>query len=150
MEFNRVHLSEEVEVPSPAQKVLSFLWNIENMAHYEPSITSLQVFPRSTKAGIYSARGSFAHLPWEARFSYNLTRNGYVDRLLAGSYGIWMGSGFKVKEGSEKDCRLLHFKNYVFPAWMKPLQPALKLYLRWSLQKELWNIRKRLGDWKVA
>src|SRR5438105_3156589 len=122
---NKINVLDKIEVPHPLSKVLSYLWEIQNLAEYEPKVSSVTVSPKSSKEGTYKARGFFAGIPWRGEFSYILREDGYFSQMLSKSYGVFVQGGFEVKATDKETSEVIHYENYKFPFWMMPLSPFI-------------------------
>lgn len=134
----RLLIVERMPVPLPRRRVLSYLWDMEHLADYEPKVDAVTVSPSGSRAGAYLARGRFAGIPWRGRFSYTLTEGGFHSEMLSGP--VKVRGGFAVRALAEDSCEVTHSEEYELPIWARPLAPLLKAYLRSSLKQELANV----------
>jgi len=133
---------DRIILPTSASKVLAYLWNIENMASYEPKVDKVRVTPESKTAGVYFVSGKFAGLPWKGAFSYSIHATGFSSKMMEGPPGVSVEGGFQVREAAANRCQVTHRESYQFPWWMTPLVPMIQLYLKFALRKELLAIHR--------
>jgi len=138
----RVSVIGKVGVGLPAENVLAALWEISNLGDYEPKVDFVRVMPETEMKGRYSAAGRFAGIRWSGRFFYKLNRRGFHSEMVEGPPGVGVYGGFVVKPEGPDRCAITHYERYQFPRWLLPLTVPLRVYLSWTIRKELRNLVK--------
>ena len=138
----RIRVIGKVRIGSSREKALAVLWDLSNLARYEPKVNSVRVRPEQEQEGTYCSRGLFAGLPWEALFSYRLKKNGFHSEMMCGPPGVEVSGGFVVSPGPSEGCFITHYETYRFPPWLAPMMPLVRLYLAGAMKRELRNLAK--------
>ena len=87
-------------------------------------------------------RGHFAGLPWRREFAYFLNDDGFYSRDADRSgTDVTVQGGFIVQSTGDDECTLIHYEVYNLSPWFVPLKPLIRAYLKWSMRKELRDIR---------
>jgi hypothetical protein len=139
---NEVTVTELVEIDCPPEDALAVVWGIHNIEKTEVKVDSVQVLPQTEHTGTYRAHGSFAGVRWKNEFFYTLHDTGFhsVEAYPPPS-GIRIHGGFVVVPTGPKSCLVLHYEAYTVPGWATLLRPLISLYLRWTMKKEMRDVR---------
>ena len=140
----RISVVHTIELAVPVERVLGYLWKIDNLVKYEPKVNRLSVYPDGDSSGSYKASGYFAGLPWNGRFTYRLSKDGFHSELVEGV--IRVRGGFKTKKVDAESCTLLHWEEYELPGWSGWIAPVIRTYLSGAIRWELRNIRRGLAS----
>jgi hypothetical protein len=125
------------EMPLPRSAVLDTVWRIENIERTEVKADTVDVRPTGPRAGTYRVTGRFAGVPWRNEFAYELNEGGFHSRNanVAPSNATIEG-GFVVTPTAD-GCTVIHYEQYVLSRSVVALKPLVRLYLRWSMRREL-------------
>jgi hypothetical protein len=127
------------------EDALAAVWEIKNIEKTEVKADVVEVHKESDKTGFYDVRGHFAGIPWHNRFSYELNDKGFHSlETNPPASGPRIQGGFIVDEIGEHACKITHYEQYVLPKWAVPLKPLVQMYLRWSMRKELMDLREMI------
>lgn len=137
-------VKDRIVVPCPAEQARSFLQDIAMIEKYEPKLSRAEVHPSGETRGTYETHGYFAGLPWQGKFSYELTPAGFFSEMLEGPVqGLQVSGGFEVAALGPSLCLVTHHEKYALRAWylILPLLPAIKAYLTMAIHKELQDLK---------
>lgn len=138
-------VSRSINLNCDKEKLLSFLWNMENLEQYEPKVTKVLVAPEKNGSGTYLASGKFGLTSWRGRFSYQKNATGFTSKTIKPIVGNSISGGFVVKANeSSKKMILSHWEHYELMLSLKPLTPLVKIFLSFSINRELKNIARML------
>lgn len=137
MKIIHIGVIDKILISYPATHVLNYLWDIKNLADYEPKVD--RILLNATKNTYEVTHGHFAGIPWKGNFSYKKTDDGFISEILNRPLGIFVKGGFQVKE-KQGATEVQHFESYNFPIWALPAKPLIRMYLKWAMKKELRNI----------
>lgn len=140
--LSRFSVIGKIGVSLPAEKVLAVVWDLNNVALYEPKVDAVQIEPEAGKKGTYSVEGHFGGIPWGGVFSYDLNGRGFHSEMIQGPSGVRFNGGFVVAPERQDQSTITHYERYQFPPWLSPLVPIIRLYLVWAMRKELRNLAK--------
>jgi hypothetical protein len=137
-----VTVTELIEVPCSQEDALAAIWAIQDIYKTEVKVDTVQMIPQTDRTGTYKARGRAAFIPWHNEFFYTLHDHGFhsVEAYPPPS-GPRIHGGFSVVSTGAQDCLILHYEQYSVPHWAVPLTPLIAWYLRWSMKKELRDLR---------
>jgi hypothetical protein len=138
-----ISVTRSLQIACPVNTLLEVIWDIRNLARYEPKVISARVQPQTEKTGTYSAWGFFGIIPWKGRFSYVLTENGFSSEMLNAPFmSLKVKGGFFVAAAGDahNHSHITHCEVYQIPRWMKCFSPLLRKYIHWSMGRELNNI----------
>jgi uncharacterized membrane protein len=143
-----IKVNYSIEAECCADRALGYLWDINNMPQYEPKVDSVRVTPESNGSGTYSVRGYFAGISWAGKFDLRLNTRGFESEAIKLPLPIQVRGGFVVTPKTTKRCQISHTEEYRLPWWTLPLCPALKIYLRRAIKREMENLQQvlHLGD----
>lgn len=141
----RITAVEALELPCPPAAALPAVWDIRNVERCEVKADSVRVHPRTDRDGTYDVRGRFAGVAWKGRFQYELTPTGFHSR----DAGVpperaTVEGGFVVTPLGADHCTVIHYEQYVLARWLAPLSPLVKLYLHFTMRRELRDLRRLL------
>ena len=142
--MKNVRVTHQISVPVTEAKALGFLWDLNNLAKYEPKVTSARATAVTEKTGTYSVRGFFAGMPWTGRFDFTLNERGFTSESTKLPFGFKASGGFVVQQQSKKRCLISHHEEYELPRLLSPLAPLLKIYLEAAIRREMRNVRRQL------
>jgi len=138
----RVTVTAAIEVPCAPERALPAVWDIASIERFEVKADKVVVHPLDTRTGAYDVRGHFAGVPWHGRFEYELTDHGFHSRTAdVPRAEATVEGGFLVTPLSEAECTVIHYEQYVLPGWLILLAPPIRAYLRWSMRRELRDLR---------
>jgi hypothetical protein len=137
-----VAVTEQIEVACPQEAALAVIQDIQTIETTEVKVDTVQVIPQTEQTGTYKARGSAAGIPWRNEFAYTLHPMGFhsVEAYPPPS-GVRVKGGFAVVKTGAQSCLILHYEQYIVPRWAWALKPAISLYLRWTMKKELRDLQ---------
>lgn len=132
-----------ITIPCHKVAALQIIWDIKTIEITEVKADAVQVKPLTAKKGTYTVRGHFAGLPWQNEFTYELNDKGFHSQEVdPPASGPRISGGFIVEEVSQDKCQVIHYEHYKLLTWMMPLKPFIQLYLKWSMWKELRDMRE--------
>ena len=131
-----------IRIEAPRDAVLRVIWDIQGIEKFEVKADAVNVFPIDNRKGTYKVRGRFAGMPWRREFAYFLNEDGFYSRdaSKAGDDYTVQG-GFIVQQTGPRESTLIHYEMYLLSPWFVPLKPLITAYLKWSMRKELQDIR---------
>jgi hypothetical protein len=141
----RITTVHAAEMLCPPQAALVAIWEIKNIERTEVKADAVDVNPDDPRHGTYDVRGHFAGLPWRGQFAYELNEGGFHSR----NAGVppseaTIEGGFVVTPNAD-GCTVIHYEQYVIPTWLAPAKPAIRVYLRWSMRRELRDLERLLS-----
>ncbi|MBI3543944.1 MAG: SRPBCC family protein [Deltaproteobacteria bacterium] len=142
--MKNIRVTHQISVPVTEAKALDFLWNLNNLAKYEPKVTSAKATAATAKTGSYRVRGFFAGVPWGGRFDFTLNERGFTSESTKLPFGLKVSGGFVVQAETKKRCLISHHEEYELPRLLSPLAPFLKVYLEAAIRREMRNVRRQL------
>jgi hypothetical protein len=133
------------EVSCPREDAVAAIWNIKNIERAEVKADAVVVSSDTPTRGTYRVRGRFAGVPWRGQFAYFLHPGGFHSRNagVAPSDATIEG-GFVVTPVADR-CTVIHYEQYVLAAWLRPLRHAIRLYLRWTMGRELRDLERLIA-----
>ena len=124
------------------EDALAIIWDIKNIEKTEVKADLVIVNKETERKGTYDVRGHFAGIPWRNTFSYELNDKGFHSlEANPPASGSRISGGFIVEPVGEKACSILHYEQYTLPLWSVPLKPLIIMYLKWSMRKELLDVK---------
>lgn len=134
------------ELPCRRQDAVAAIQDIKNIEHTEVKADEVVVSPDTPTHGTYRVRGRFAGVPWRGQFAYSLNPGGFHSR----NAGVppeqaTIEGGFVVTPVAD-GCTVIHYEQYVLAAWLLPLRHAIRLYLRWSMGRELRDLERLIAS----
>ncbi|MDF1795686.1 MAG: SRPBCC family protein [Coxiellaceae bacterium] len=136
----KISIRKKQIIDRPARHVLAYIQNLANIGDYEPKLSHVTL---QTESMTYDAKGQFMGLGWQGRFAYELRPNGFHSWMIDGPLDHMQG-GFAVRALDGSHSQLMHYEEYDLPWWLFVCVPVVKLYLNFSLQKELNTIKEKL------
>jgi hypothetical protein len=132
-------------MPYGRQDAVAAIWEIKNIEVTEVKADTVVVSPETSRSGTYRVRGRFAGVPWRGKFAYALNDAGFHSRNagMPAEYATIEG-GFVVTPLAG-GCTVIHYEQYVLPRWLAPLKHVLRLYLRWSMARELRDLERLIA-----
>jgi hypothetical protein len=133
-----VAVSSSRRIPLEQERVLPAVWEIKNIERCEVKADVVEVTKETDTRGSYRVRGHFAGVPWKGRFFYELHPTGFHSTNAPHpSKGTTISGGFVVERVGDEACVVTHYEQYRLPVYFRPLRLPVRLYLRWSMRKEL-------------
>jgi hypothetical protein len=143
--MNRITVTAAIEVPSPPERALAAVWDIASIERFEVKADKVLVHPLGSRTGTYDVRGHFAGVPWHGRFEYELSDYGFHSRTAdVPRAEATVEGGFLVTPLSEGECTVIHYEQYALAPWLRPFAPVVRAYLRWSMRRELRDLRSAI------
>ena len=137
-----VAIIELCEVDCSQAAALAVIQDIRTIEQTEVKVDSVQVLPQTARTGIYKAHGSFAFVRWRNEFAYTLNEMGFHSvEAHPPPAGIRIHGGFVVVEAGPASCIILHYEQYELPRWAVPIKPVIGAYLRWTMKKEMRDLK---------
>lgn len=148
--FRQLSEVSTIAIRAPKSEIVSVVNDIRSIARFEVKADHVNVHPIDGRNGTYKVRGHFAGVPWRREFAYFLNDDGFYSRDAHPSGpDVTVQGGFIVQDTGEGACTLIHYEMYHLSPWFVPLKPLIRAYLKWSMRKELRDIRtavmERLG-----
>lgn len=136
-----------IEVACHKEDALAMIWEIKNIEKTEVKADEVQVFKQSETRGTYKVRGHFAGTPWHNEFIYELNEQGFHSfEAHPPAAGPRIKGGFVVISTGEQICTILHYEQYILPMWGIPFKPLVRVFLQWSMKKELRDLKALVLD----
>lgn len=134
-------------IPVSQHLVLPAVWEIKNIERCEVKADLVDVTKESDTRGSYKVRGRFAGLPWRGEFFYELNPKGFHStNAFHPQKGYTIEGGFVVEPVSDDRCLVIHYEQYRLPLWFWPLRAPIRLYLKWSMRKELADLHRLVSS----
>ena len=134
-------------IPVPQHRVLPAVWEIKNIERCEVKADVVDVTKESDTRGSYKVRGRFAGLPWRGEFFYELHAKGFHStNAFHPRKGHTIEGGFVVEPVSDDQCLVIHYEQYQLPAYFWPLRTPIRLYLKWSMRRELADLARLVSS----
>ncbi len=131
-----------ITIHAPKAAVLPVVHDIKSIERFEVKADHVNVEPIDGRKGTYKVRGHFAGVPWRREFAYFLNDDGFYSRDAHSSgTDVTVQGGFIVQATGDDECTLIHYEVYNLWPWLVPLKPLIRAYLKWSMRKELRDIR---------
>jgi len=130
------------EMPYPKREAVAAIWEIKNIERTEVKADAVVVSPETPDRGTYRVRGRFGGVPWRGEFVYFLNESGFHSR----NAGVppedaTIEGGFVVTPIAD-GCTVIHYEQYVLVRPLLPLKHVIRLYLRWSMARELRDLEQ--------
>ena len=134
------------EMHCAREDAVAAIRDIKNIQRTEVKADGVVVFPESSSSGTYKVRGRFAGVPWRGEFEYLLNDAGFHSR----NAGIpaeeaTIEGGFVVTPLAG-GCTVIHYEQYMLPRWLVPLKELVRLYLRWTMSRELRDLERLIAE----
>jgi hypothetical protein len=140
--FRQISVVSTIEIEAPKSDVLEVIWDIKGIEKFEVKADRVEVSPLTPRKGTYKVRGRFAGVPWRREFAYFLNEDGFYSRDAHQTREhVTVQGGFIVQELRPLRSVLIHYELYYISLWFLPLRPLITSYLKWSMSKELRDIR---------
>lgn len=134
------------EMPYPREAAVEALWRIQDIERTEVKADRVWVEPQDAMTGTYRVRGHFAGVPWENRFAYELNDGGFHSRNVGVPPERATIEGGFVVTPLAGGCTVIHYEQYVVPTKLALLTPLIRIYLRWSMRRELRDLERLIGE----
>ena len=132
-------------MPYPKEEAVAAIWEIKNIERTEVKADAVAVSPESSSKGAYRVRGRFAGVPWRGEFAYFLNDAGFHSRNAdRPADEATIEGGFVVTPLAD-GCTVIHYEQYVLARWLVPLKHIIRLYLRWSMARELRDLERLIA-----
>ena len=133
------------EMPYPKREAVAAIWEIKNIERTEVKADAVVVSPETRDRGTYRVRGRFGGVPWRGEFAYFLNESGFHSR----NAGVppedaTIEGGFVVTPIAD-GCTVIHYEQYVLARPLTPLRHLIRLYLRWSMSRELRDLERLIA-----
>ncbi|MGZ4780035.1 MAG: hypothetical protein ACXV5L_12615 [Thermoanaerobaculia bacterium] len=150
--FRDLSAVSTIRINAPKDAVLAVVWNIKGIETFEVKADHVNVLPIDERKGTYKVTGHFAGLPWRREFAYFLSDDGFYSRdaHLGPGPDITVQGGFIVQQTAEDECTLIHYEMYHLSPWFVPLKPLIAAYLKWSMRKELGDMKAAVMQTRMA
>ena len=132
-------------MPYPREATLNAIWEIKNIGITEVKADVVDVYPQTPKEGTYKVRGRFAGVPWRGEFAYELNDGGFHSRTAGVPPDQATVEGGFVVTPIADGCTVIHYEQYVLAAWLRPIKPVVRMYLRWSMRRELRDLEELIA-----
>lgn len=134
------------ELPCRPQEAVAAIQDIKNIERIEVKADEVVVSQDTSTLGTYRVRGRFAGVPWRGQFEYSLNPSGFHSR----SAGVppeqaTVEGGFIVTPLAS-GCTVIHYEQYVLAPWLRPLRQPIRVYLRWSMARELRDLARLIAE----
>ena len=140
--IREVAVISTIDVPCPKEQALRVVWDIKTIEITEVKADAVTVHPGTERKGTYDVQGHFAGVPWQNSFAYELNDKGFHSQdVNPPASGPMVSGGFIVEETGENSCKIIHYEQYVLPWRFLALKPFIILYLKWSMWKELRDMK---------
>jgi len=147
----RITALAALELPCPSEVALPAIWDIQSIERTEIKADRVRVHPTSARTGSYDVRGRFAGVPWTGRFEYQLDDRGFHSRTADVPRGeATVEGGFVLTPLGEDHSTVIHYEQYVLVPWLAPFAALVRGYLRWSMRRELRDLRSLILSRAVA
>jgi hypothetical protein len=125
------------EIAFPREATLKAIWEIKNIELTEVKADAVDVDPETSTKGTYRVRGRFAGVPWHGEFEYELNEGGFHSRTAGVPPEEATVEGGFVVTPIAGGCTVIHYEQYVLAPWLRPIKPVVRMYLRWTMRREL-------------
>jgi len=143
--FKQISAVSTIRIDATKAEVLAAVWDIKSIEKFEVKADSVEVHPADERKGTYNVHGRFAGLPWRREFAYFLNEDGFYSRDARKSGAQYtVQGGFIVQPTSDRECTLIHYEMYYLSAWFLPVKPLISTYLKWSMRKELRDMKETI------
>lgn len=138
----RITVVSARELPCRRQDAIAAIRDIKNIERTEVKADAVVVSPETSERGTYRVRGRFAGVPWRGQFAYFLHAGGFHSRNAGVPPERATIEGGFVVTPLASGCTVIHYEQYVLARWLHPLRHAIRLYLRWSMGRELRDLER--------
>ena len=141
--FQQLAAVSTITIDAPKEAVLPIVWDIKGIEKFEVKADAVNVFPINNKDGTYKVTGHFAGLPWRREFAYFRSPDGFYSRDAHPSGpNVTVQGGFIVQATGAYESTIIHYEMYYLSAWFVPFKPFIAAYLKWSMRKELNDMKE--------
>lgn len=134
------------EMTCAKEDAVAAIREIKNIERTEVKADAVVVCPESSERGTYKVRGRFAGVPWRGEFAYFLNDVGFHSRNAGRPAEDATIEGGFVVTPLAGGCTVIHYEQYVLTPWLAPLKHVLRIYLRWSMARELRDLEQLIAD----
>jgi hypothetical protein len=132
-------------MPYAKADAVAAIWEIKNIERTEVKADVVAVSPESSSNGTSRVRGRVAGVPWRGEFAYFLNDAGFHSRNAdRPADEATIEGGFVVTPLAD-GCTVIHYEQYVLARWLVPLKHLIRLYLRWSMSRELRDLERLIA-----
>src|SRR5262245_24401763 len=141
----RITVVSARELPFPRQHAVAAIRDIKNIERTEVKADAVVVSPETAERGTYRVRGRFAGFPWRGPFAYVLHEGGFDSRNAGVPPEEATIEGGFIVTPLAGGCTVIHYEQYVLAPSLRPLRYAIRLYLRWSMVRELRDLERLIA-----
>ena len=141
----RITVVSARELPCRREAAVAAIRDIKNIERTEVKADAVVVSPETPERGTYRVRGRFAGFPWRGYFAYVLHDGGFHSRNAGVAPEQATIEGGFVVTPLASGCTVIHYEQYVLAPWLRPLRHAIRLYLRWSMNRELRDLERLIA-----
>ena len=134
-----LNVNRRILISAPYESVRTYLSDLNEIAHYEPKVDSLQLSPAGEPV---QASGHFFGIPWHGTFNFEFKPDG-------GYRGVMVTGPLKHME-----CKVMirpvnggtlleHDEEYELPLFLRPVGSLVRRWLDHTLELELDSIKER-------
>jgi hypothetical protein len=134
------------EMHCSREDAVAAIREIKNIERTEVKADAVVVFPASSSSGTYKVRGRFAGVPWRGEFEYFLNDAGFHSRNAGIPADEATIEGGFVVTPLAGGCTVIHYEQYMLARWLVPLKQLVRLYLRWSMSRELRDLERLIAE----
>ena len=134
------------ELSCPREDAVAAIRDIKNIERTEVKADAVVVSPDTPTRGTYRVRGRFAGVPWRGHFAYVLNDGGFHSRNAGVPPEHATIEGGFVVTPLASGCTVIHYEQYVLAPWLRPLRQAIRVYLRWSMARELRDLARLIAE----
>jgi hypothetical protein len=146
----RITVVSARELPCARQDAVAAIWDIKNIERTEVKADAVVVSPESQDRGTYRVRGRFGGVPWRGEFVYFLNDSGFHSRNAGVPPEKATIEGGFVVTPIAGGCTVIHYEQYVLARPLVPLKHVIRLYLRWSMSRELRDLERLIATAREA
>jgi hypothetical protein len=134
------------EMHCAREEAVAAIREIKNIERTEIKADAVVVFPGSSSSGTYKVRGRFAGVPWRGEFEYFLNDAGFHSRNAGMPADEATIEGGFVVTPLAGGCTVIHYEQYMLARWLVHLKQLVRLYLRWSMSRELRDLERLIAE----
>jgi hypothetical protein len=134
------------EMHCAREDAVAAIREIKNIERTEVKADAVVVSPTSSSSGTYKVRGRFAGVPWRGEFEYFLNDAGFHSRTAGIPPEKATIEGGFVVTPLAGGCTVIHYEQYVLARWLVPLKHLVRVYLRWSMSRELRDLDRLIAE----
>lgn len=139
-------VTAKMRLKAPLGQVLAVLWDLKNIAIYEPKIHAVSVQMTTETEGSYQTKGTFWGIPWEGSFDLKLNKNGFQAKMTKGFLAGYIKGGFHARQIDPETTEITHTEQCSFPLWMLPLVPFIRRSIFKGAFKEMKALKNLINS----